>query len=97
MASYFGARGAGSLPKKLQADAAAIRIALPRFRVAAMSDDQKTTLLARAIAKAAASRGEVDIRDGMQAGLTEKETRVLFDAALALARRIDPAILGNAP
>ncbi|HEY4112898.1 MAG TPA: hypothetical protein VGM17_02450 [Rhizomicrobium sp.] len=58
----------------------------------ALSDSQKTTILARAIAGAARARGSVTVRDGVQAGLSEREVSRLWDDATIEARRLEPRL-----
>lgn len=63
-----------------------------RARVAVLSLNGKTKLLARAIVKAAADRSIVTERDGIQAGLTPSEVTTLFPAALEVARSMEPRL-----
>lgn len=63
-----------------------------RDRVAVLSLNQKTKLLAGAIIDAAAKRGIFSQKDGIQAGLTPREVESLFPAALEVARAREPRL-----
>lgn len=66
---------------------------LGRDRIAVLSLNDKTKLLARAILSAAAARNSVSRQDGIQAGLTPREVDSLFPAALEVARAKEPRLL----
>lgn len=57
-----------------------------------LSDRSKTKILGHAIARAAATRGQVSILDGTQAGLSEAEVRLHWDDAVVEARAIEPRL-----
>jgi hypothetical protein len=64
-----------------------------RTRVGALDDDAKTAVLAHAIVDAVEKRGTFATIDGMQAGLSEADTKRLYDGAVVVARAADPALM----
>jgi hypothetical protein len=65
-----------------------------RRPVDASTDAGKTTLLAQAICAAQAARSRVEMLDLTQSGVCERDAKRLYDAAMAKARKSDPALFG---
>jgi hypothetical protein len=63
-----------------------------RRRPSLTTDAGKTEALTSAILRAQQARGAVEIRDLMQSGVTEADAKRLYDAALAHAKALDPAL-----
>jgi hypothetical protein len=67
-------------------------IAREKARIAVLSLNDKTKLLAEAIVGCVARYGEFSARDGALAGLTPREVETLFPAALEIARGMEPRL-----
>lgn len=94
----FGGAGVGRPATRAERRESRREAAKKRARTAAALDDAgKTGLLARAILEAKAARAAVDIRDLVRSGVAEADCRRLYDAALAAARALDPALMEAAP
>ncbi len=63
-----------------------------RARVAVLSLNGKTKVLARAIVSAVKDRGSFSELDGVQAFLTPSEVQSLYPGAIEIARTIEPRL-----
>lgn len=66
-----------------------------RHRVGELGTPSKVQILSGAIQRAIEARGTATIADGVRAGLSERETERLWNAAMDAAREADPALFAG--